>query len=473
MLVQSLMSHERVRSMVFAQVERRLHNGIRNNNTGTWPDQSNQDRMDLITGMLRGLDRVISRGTVSKHVMKSMLEAFMGNVLLNEDASRAVQNLGCIPPSFITISPTGRCNLKCNGCYASDSALAGKYLDFEAFDRILHEKCELWGSHWTVISGGEPFLWNDKGYDLVKLAQRHPADVFMIYTNGTLIDDKLAQRMAEAGNMTPSISVEGFRAETDARRGEGTHDQILHAMELLRKYGVPFGISATSTKHNWDIITSEEFADFYFIDQGAFYCWIFQYMPIGRQQCLEMMVPPESRVQMIKRMWEVVRSRKVFIVDFWNSGTAIQGCISAGRGGGYFYINWDGDIMPCVFTPYAADNIHDIYARGENLSAALNSPLFKRIRKWQENYGYQRPVYEINNWYCACAIRDHFDEFVESVKACGARPINEEAKQAMEDPEYYQGMVDYGEKMAELTDPDWNARYRYSQTRDTAEQEQE
>ena len=458
-ILQSLMSHEQVRRLVFSQVEKRLHKEAREHNPGRCPYQAHRDKLDCLSALLRGIDRSISRGLVSKHVIRSMLEAFMGNVLLNEDATNALEQFGHDPPAFITISPTGKCNLKCKGCYAADAALRGNSLDFKTFDRILRDKRELWGSHFTVVSGGEPFLWNDDGYDLVKLAARHSEDVFMVYTNGTLIDDELAKRMADAGNLTPAISIEGFERETDGRRGAGVYRRILGAFENLRKHGVPFGISATASRDNWEVITSDEFADFYYLDQGAIYGWIFQYMPIGRGQSLDMVVPPKARVQMLERMWRLVRERQVFMVDFWNSGTASMGCISAGRGSGYFYIDWDGDITPCVFAPYAADNVHDLYARGDDLDAAIQSPFFRRIRKWQSDYGYDKPAHLIDNWLCPCPIRDHFDKFAEAVKQCSARPITEEAGQAVEDPEYYEGMVAYGKEMRRLTDPVWREKY--------------
>jgi hypothetical protein len=182
-------------------------------------------------------------------------------------------------------------------------------------------------------------------------------------------------------------------------------------------------------------------------------------MPIGRNQCIDLVVPPEQRVQMIDRMWRLVRERQIFMVDFWNSGTASLGCIAAGRGTGYFYINWDGDIMPCVFTPYAADNINDVFARGEDLQSVLDLPLFKRIRAWQHDYGYDRTPQQTDNWLCPCAIRDHFDDFAEIVRECGARPITPEARAAVEDPEYYAKMVAYGKRMRELLDPAWQRDY--------------
>ncbi len=55
-----------------------------------------------------------------------------------------------------------------------------------------------------------------------------------MYTNGTLIDDKLAARLARAGNLAPAISLEGWRERIDARRGEGVFSQAIEAMDRLR-----------------------------------------------------------------------------------------------------------------------------------------------------------------------------------------------------------------------------------------------
>jgi len=459
----SLLSNGSVRRFLFKRIESQLYRESMAYRPDQYPAQAKLDRMDVITGLLCGLDRIMARGIVSKPVMKHVIGSLLGNVILNEDAKRLSQKSEDIQPSFVVISPTGKCNLRCKACYAADAALQGNQLSFEVFDRILREKRELWGSHWTVISGGEPFLWHDGDWDLVKLAHRHPNDVFMVYTNGILIGDELAARMAEAGNITPAISVEGFEAETDARRGVGTHKKILRAFEALRKYGIPFAISVTATKLNWELITSDEFIDFYFMDQGTLYGWIFQYMPMGRGQTLDLVVPPESRVEMIRRMWRLVRDRKIFLIDFWNSATVSQGCIAAGRDGGYFHINWDGDIMPCVFTPYSAGNINEIYAEGKDLNSAIDSPFFRKIRHWQKEYGFQKPTAETGNWLCPCAIRDHFDVFARAVTSGGANPINVEARQAIEDPSYYAGMLEYGKQMEILTEDLWATQYTNAQ----------
>ena len=454
-----LLENKTARRFFFKQIEFRLYRDNMKCRPDQYPVQAKLDRADVISGLFSGIDRIISRGIISRPVMGHMLDALLGNVLLNEDARRLEQSQGVAPPSFVVISPTGKCNLRCTACYAADDALQGRQLSFEVFDRILREKRELWGSHWTVISGGEPFLWYDNDWDLMRVARRHPHDVFMVYTNGTLIDDEFAAYMADVGNVAPAISVEGFEEETDARRGKGTHRKILQAFEALRKHGVPFAVSATATRHNWELLTSHDFVDFYFMEQGALFGWIFQYMPMGRGQSMDLVVPPESRVEMARRMWRLVRERKVFLIDFWNSATVSQGCIAAAREGGYFHINWDGDIMPCVFTPYAAGNINDIYARGADLTAAIESPLFQKLRAWQREYGFERPAHETGNWLCPCAIRDHFDMFAQAVESSGASPINAEARAAIDDSAYREGMLDYGKSMADLTADIWSSEY--------------
>ena len=303
-------------------------------------------------------------------------------------------------------------------------------------------------------------MWEDNGLDLLDMALRHPSQFFLVYTNGTLITKTVANELAKLGNVTPAISVEGFEEQTDKRRGKGVHKRILQAMENLRQAGVPFGISVTGTRENAEIVTSEEFNDFYFEEQGATYGWIFQYMPIGRKHSLEMMVTPQQRMEMYNRMWCTVRKRKIFIADFWNSGTVSSGCISAGRPGGFFYITWDGDITPCAFVPYSIGNIYDVFQTGGNLNTILESAFFQRIRRWQDDYGYAQATENVDNWLCPCVIRDHFDVFFKAVQDTQAMPIDEEAVDALADPEYHSGMVAYGSDYYHLSNKEvWAEHY--------------
>jgi len=177
-----------------------------------------------------------------------------------------------------------------------------------------------------------------------------------------------------------------------------------------------------------------------------------------------MMVTPQQRLEMYNRTWRTVREQKIFIADFWNSGTASSGCISAGRPGGYFYITWDGDITPCAFVPYSIGNIYDIFQRGDNLDTILHLPFFERIRQWQNEYGYAQPAENVKNWLCPCVIRDHFDVLFNAVRDTNAKPIDEEAVDALADPEYHSGMIAYGNDYDNLSSKVWDEHYMARQT---------
>ncbi|MFP3982602.1 MAG: radical SAM/SPASM domain-containing protein, partial [Desulfurivibrionaceae bacterium] len=408
------------------------------------------------------LERAEKNGWISSRVFRRLVDSLLVNSIFSNDVMNTSLSMEQRNPFLVLVSPTRKCNLRCTGCYANSDSTQKDNLDFDTFDRILNEKRRLWGSCFTAVSGGEPFLWKSKGKDLLDLAELHNDEYFMVYTNGTMIDEETAARLEELGNVTPAISVEGYEAETDGRRGKGVYRKIMDAFERLRRYGVPFGISVTGTKHNWEAITSDEFVDFYFNEQGVFYGWLFQYMPIGRSTDLDLMVPAEERLKMWERSWDLVTRKKIFYADFWNSATASSGCISAGRPNGYFHITSNGDVTPCVFIPYAAANIYDIYKDGGTINEVFKTPLFQKIRQFQNDYAYNRQHQEVGNWLCPCPTRDHHEKFNEILQQTQPRPLDEGAKVAMHDQDYIQGMADYGKRLNNITKPVWESRYLHS-----------
>lgn len=443
------------RKALFAIVSKRLRRELLAENSTGRPRRVQELKHAYMMALFHGFDRAMTRGYVSKSVTARLLDTVLENVIVNE---KAPVEPGA-HPLLLVVSPTGRCNIACEGCYAASDAARGPGLSFDMFDRILTDKRTLWDSYLTIVSGGEPFLWRDGGRGLLDLVEKHPTEFFMIYTNGTLITDDVAKRMGELGNISPAISLEGFERETDARRGPGVFKKILEAFERLRRHGVPFGISVTPTSRNWDTVTSDAFVDYCFEGQGAAYAWCFQYMPIGSSPDLDLMVPPEARIEMLRRTNHIVRDKKVLFADFWNSGIVSYGCISAGRAGGQFYIDWNGDVTPCVFVPYAVDNVYSLYERGENLETLRNAPFFRKIRAWQDESGFDRPAAEVGNWLCPCPIRDDFPFLRGAAIETKARPINEAAAQALSDPAFQERMTACAGKFRELADRVWEREF--------------
>ena len=408
-------------------------------------------------------DRVLAR-RLSEATLRSIAHSLIHGALVQGGDQSAItrfsEQFGMNPPGLLTISPGKTCNLQCTGCYASAGPTAEK-LDWSTFDRIITEAKTLWGVRFLVISGGEPLAYRSDGKGLLDAVEKHPDVFFMFYTNGTLIDEKTAQRMAALGNVTPAISVEGWRERTDERRGKGVYDQVLAAMERLRRAGVLFGISLTATRHNAEEIFSDEFIDFFFEKQGAFYGWVFHYMPIGRSYTLDLMPTPEQRLWMWKRAWEIIKKRKIFLADFWNHATLSNGCIAAGRtrGGGYLYIDWNGAVTPCVFVPYSPVNINDIYAQGGNLNAVWANPFFADIRSWQKSY-----IQSKGNWLAPCLNRDHHSVLSELIARHEPEPIDESARAALLDPDYGKGLEHYGELYQNLSESIWREQYLRDQS---------
>ena len=448
-----------VRQYVIRYLKRILNEAMDAEPPDDFPPEAWRDKMRILLGLVHSLERAEQNGWISNKVFGRVVESFIVNSIFSAEVMDTSLSTDERHPYLLLISPTNNCNLRCKGCYAGSDATKKDYLDFDTLDRILNEKRSLWGSHFTAISGGEPFIYKSQGKNLLDLAERHLDEFFLVYTNGTLIDDETAARLEEIGNVTLAVSVEGYEKETDERRGKGVFKKVMNTFELLRKYGVPFGISVTGTKYNWDMITRDEFVDFYFYEQGAFYGWLFQYMPIGRSTNLDLMVPPEERAEMWKRTWDLITRKKVFYADFWNSATASSGCICAGRPNGYYHIIWNGDITPCVFIPYSAGNIYDIYDKGGDINSVLDTPLFRKIRKFQDDYAYQHKHPHLDNWLCPCPTRDHHETFQKILEEAKPRPIDQEAEVAMKDQDYIKGLSDYGKRLYSITWPIWESRY--------------
>ncbi len=291
-------------------------------------------------------------------------------------------------PWFMLMDPTEKCNYNCIGCWAGSYDQA-KTMSFETIDRILTEAKEM-GIYFIVLSGGEPTLY-PHFFDILK---KHNDMAFMFYTNGSMITEKFAEKLADAGNAVPCISVEGFKEKTDWRRGKGAWDRVMKAMDNMKKVGVPFGYSITETSQNVEEVLSDEFIDF-MVNKGAKIAWYFQYIPIGRTPDVNLMLTPQQRMHSYERIHEVRSTKPLFAADFWNDGPYTGGCLAGGRR--YLHITADGGIEPCAFIHLSQGNIKDM-----SLKEALQLPFFKEIQKLQP-YS--------DNLLSPCLLVDHPDYF--------------------------------------------------------------
>lgn len=337
---------------------------------------------------------------IDPFVRKKLFENFIvnGAVLGFPQEERNQEKYGCNIPWAILMDMTSSCNLRCKGCWAAE--YGGKLnLSYDEIDDIVRQAKDL-GVYTFILTGGEPFV---RAEDMFKLAEVHNDCIFSPFTNGTLITNKVAQEMLGLGNIIPSFSIEGYEKENDFRRGAGTFKKIIEGMRILREHGLPFGTSLCYTSQNTDCISSSAFFDF-LIEQGAYYSWIFTYIPVGNDALPELVATPLQRELMYHRVRMYRKTKPLFTIDFWNDGEYINGCIAGGRR--YLHINANGDVEPCAFVHFSDSNIKE-----KTLLEALQSPFFMQYHNHQPfNENLLRP----------CPMFDNSGALEKMVVASGA-----------------------------------------------------
>jgi MoaA/NifB/PqqE/SkfB family radical SAM enzyme len=359
----------------------------------------------------------------------------IGMVLEGHRARVQALEAGYELPLNLVINPTMRCNLKCTGCYAWNFEKAAD-MPYAVLAKALGEAREL-GIRFITLTGGEPPLYKD----FYRMFEEFSDLNFMMYTNGTLIDEAMARRFAELGNVWPAVSLEGFAEDTDARRGRGVHAKALAAFERLREHGVFYGFSVTPTRHNSDIVASDEHFQM-LQDQGCLFGWYFTYIPVGRDPEVDLMCTPEQRDTLRRSILRWREEAPLLLGDFWNDGACVGGCLSASR---YCYISVDGDVQPCTFVHFATHNIRD-----HTLKEIFQSPLFTRIREAQPYH---------TNLLRPCKIIDHPDVLRTIVTETGAHGTCEGATRLLEDNELRAFLDDYAKRWAEISEKAWKEDY--------------
>ncbi|MCD8337558.1 MAG: radical SAM protein [Lachnospiraceae bacterium] len=357
-----------------------------------------------------------------------VLNAFVKNIPIHDSLERKYD---CNIPWAILMDPTSACNLHCKGCWAAEYGNRLN-LSYEELDDIVNQANAL-GCYFFLYTGGEPMV---RKADLIRLCEAHPDSIFSAFTNATLIDEAFADEMLRVKNFVPAISAEGFEESTDSRRGKGTYQKIMRAMQILKEKKLPFGISACYTSANVHDVGSEEYFD-QMIEWGAKFVWLFTYMPVGKAAVPELMASAEQRKFMYEQIRKFRGTKPIFTMDFWNDGEYAEGCIAGGRK--YLHINANGDIEPCAFIHYSDSNI-----REKSILEALQSPLFM---------GYRRNQPFNDNMLRPCPVLDNPGALTRIVEESGAKSTDYQAQESAK--EYSDKCVEKAAAWADVADELW------------------
>jgi len=234
-------------------------------------------------------------------------------------------------PAFMIISITRKCNLSCKGCYSHATLEReikegrGNELNTQNLTRVVKEGADL-GVSFMLIAGGEPLV---RSVDIFTLARNNPLVIFPVFTNGTLIDEKIISQFKKYKNIFPILSIEGKGAMTDTRRGKGVYDSAVEKMQVLQKNGIFFGLSFTVTKQNLEEVISAEFIES-LCSRGASLFFYNEYTPVEKGT-EELCISAEERKILLSTLEQYRRRFKKLFLAFPGDEDQFGGCLSAGR----------------------------------------------------------------------------------------------------------------------------------------------
>lgn len=258
-------------------------------------------------------------------------------------------------PTRVELELTERCNLSCRFCYNSQ-----KPVDSPCVMQILQRLTEE-GVPEIVLTGGEPVLhpqFKDILYRCSSMFQKT-----MIQTNGTLIDDDVAELLAENEVYEVNISIHGSSRLHDAlTMHEGSHKNASEAIKRLVRRNVRVSSNFVMTKENIAGLESN-LADLYLL--GVRCMTLTRFTPTGVGSANSQMAL--SRKEIV----EAIRIADQFSQTHTNATVLLANslpfcslprslssyCEHCHFGASRFYIDINGNVLMCGMSRVRLGNI--------------------------------------------------------------------------------------------------------------------
>jgi radical SAM protein with 4Fe4S-binding SPASM domain len=289
-------------------------------------------------------------------------------------------------PVLSEIAITSRCNLACNFCYAGCNCsrkkqhAAGEMTPKEIMTIIsrIYSQAKVPSVSFT---GGEPTL-NPHLHEFIAYAKKTGMRVNLI-TNGTLIDEPFARKLAKAGLDSAQVSLEAAEPSLhDTIAGVcGAFEKSVAAVRFLRSCGIATHTNTTVTRMNMDACVA--LPGFVKETLGCDKFSMNVMIPVGNGAGDDSLkVTYEAIGPFIEAM--IARSRDAGIEFMWYSpvplcmfntiahGLGNKGCAACD---GLISIAPNGDVLPCAS---CADSVGNLLA--DDFETIWQSPKATRYR---------------------------------------------------------------------------------------------
>jgi len=168
-------------------------------------------------------------------------------------------------PLQVSIEVTRRCPLECLHCYNNlpmgDMEAKKRELTKEEHFRVLDELVEM-GCFWILYTGGEIFARKD--FLEIYTYAKKKGFLITLFTNGTIINEQVADYLAEWPPFAIEITLYGRTRETyEALTAvPGSYDRCLRGIKLLKERGLPLKLKTVATSINkHEVIAMRRFAE--------------------------------------------------------------------------------------------------------------------------------------------------------------------------------------------------------------------
>ena len=249
-----------------------------------------------------------------------------------------------------SIEITSRCNFSCTHCYinlpADDAKEKSKELSFGEICNILDTIAEE-GCLWLLITGGEPLLRND--FLPIYTYAKKKGFLITLFTNGTLVTEKLAEYFADYPPFSIEITVYGRTKETyeQITGVPGSYEKCMRGIELLLKRKVPLKLKAVAMSLNLkELPDIKKWAE----DLGL----SFRFDPLinlrldgGRKPSYQR-ISPSDVVALDLRDEKRMKAWKYFCKQFSGSPVKKEQLFLCGAGINSFHIDAYGNLAPCI-----------------------------------------------------------------------------------------------------------------------------
>lgn len=328
-------------------------------------------------------------------------------------------------PRLIFWETTTECNLECIHCRRLNTSkeLSKKDLTTQEGYTFIDSIQQLNPSTILVFSGGEPLYRRDI-FELANYAVQKNLTVALA-TNGTLIDQDIAQKILQSGIHRVSVSIDGASPEVhdSFRQVKGSYDRALNGIKILKTSGISSQINFTLAKHN-----IHQLEDIYnlALDLKLDALHFFMLVPVGCgvEISESQLLSPDKYEEILNWIYEKSKEQKIQIKTTCaphyyrvirqrakQEGVVItpkthgmsamtKGCLA---GTGVCFISHEGEVFPCGYFPLSSGNI-----RKNNLSSIwYKSEIFNQLRDPNKLEG-KCGICEYKNVCGGCRARAYF-----------------------------------------------------------------